>query len=220
MDAGKPVLPIPFAGGESQNVFHELLRTWEAAPVPGLSKSQFLRLDIPWINGTGQLANLLLGTLAHTADIFISYRRNDSAVAAGRLNADLVDHFGMARVFMDLHGIAPSSEWRPAIDRAIEKCKVAVIVIGPNFLAKDGAGNSRLLCDDDVVRHEIEQLLLARKSILPVLVDGAQLPSTEILPEEFRPLLNYQSPSINNSNWADVMNSMISAIELALRRKS
>ena len=79
IDAGKPVLPIPFVGGESRKVFDAILRTWDMAPVPGLSQGQFLRLAIPWISDTGALAKLLLGTLSETADVFVSYRRSDSA---------------------------------------------------------------------------------------------------------------------------------------------
>lgn len=217
IDAGKPVLPIPFAGGESRNVFHEILRTWAEAPVPGLSRTQFLSLAVPWINTTGPLANLLLGTLAATADIFISYRRADSGMAAGRLRDDLVEHFGARRVFMDMHGITPSADWRHAIDDAVAACKVAVVLIGPAFMAVDAQGRARLHADDDVVRHELRGLLAAGKTILPVLIDDARLPPADALPDELMPLLRYQAPRINNANWDEVMMAMIRAIEAGIR---
>jgi hypothetical protein len=217
IDAGKPVFPIPFAGGESRHVFHTILQTWEEAPVPGLSQSQFLRLAVPWINDTGALTNLLLGTLADAPDIFISYRRTDTGMAAGRLYADLVEHFGRERVFLDLHGIVPSAEWRASIERAIARCKVGIVVIGPRWLAEEGSGRVRLLQQDDVVRHELAALLGGAKAILPVLVDGAQLPPADALPPELQPLLEFQAPALNNANWDAVVRQMIGAIEQALR---
>lgn len=216
IDAGKPVLPIPFAGGESRKVFHEILRTWAEAPVPGLSQTQFLSLDVPWINGTGPLARLLLGTLAERADIFISYRRADTGMAAGRLRDELIEHFGSRRVFMDLHGIDPSSDWRETIGAAIAACKVGVVLIGQGFMAADAQGRPRLYDEGDVLRFELESLLARHKRILPVLVDDAQLPAEDALPEGLRPLLRYQAPRINNANWQAVSAAVVGACEAVL----
>lgn len=217
IDAGKPVLPIPFVSGRSRDVFEEILRTWAEAPVPGVTQAQFLRLAVPWINETGPLANLLLGTLAQTQDIFISYRRSDSALAAGRLHADLVDHFGAKRVFFDQHGIVPSAQWLPTIERAIAACKVGVIVIGPDFLAAANGGPRRLDASDDVLREELTQLLAGRKrTILPVLVGGARLPTEDELPLPLKRLVEYQAPSLDNGNWVMSLRTMIAAIEAAL----
>jgi len=77
---------------------------------------------------------LLLGALAETPDIFISYRRSDSESAAGRLHPDLSEHFGIKRVFMDIQHIAPSDEWRLSIDHALQTCKIGVVVIGRHWL--------------------------------------------------------------------------------------
>lgn len=217
IDAGKPVLPIPFAGGESRRVFHEILRTWDEAPVPGLSQTQFLSLDVPWINGTGPLARLLLGTLAMQADIFISYRRADTGMAAGRLRDGLIEHFGSQRVFMDLHGIDPSEDWRATIGAAIAACKVGVVLIGPRFMAADPQGRPRLGEEGDVLRFELESLLAGQKRILPLLVDGAQLPEADALPAALGDLLRFQAQSINNANWRTVSAAVVTAIDEALR---
>lgn len=219
IDAGKPVLPVAFSGGESTRVFQAILQTWDRAPVPGLTQTQFLRLAIPWINDTGPLANLLLGTLAETPDIFLSYRRGDTGMAAGRLHADLVEHFGRKRVFMDLHGIVPSAEWRATIDRAIADCKVGIVVIGPHWLSKGDTGGRRLFDEDDVVRQELKSLLAGGKTILPLLTDGAQLPPEDALPAEVQPLLRYQAPAINNANWESVVRQMIGAMETLLQAR-
>lgn len=213
IDAGKPVLPIPFVGGESRHVFDAILRTWDMAPVPGLSQSQFLRLAIPWVNDTGALTKLLLGTLAATADVFVSYRRSDSPLAAGRIHGDLVDRFGMRRVFMDLHAIAPSAGWLTTIDAAVAASKVGIVIIGPGWLAPDAGGRLRLSDADDIVRRELRGLLDAGKRVLPVLVAGAQLPPPEALPEDLRRLKDYQAIAIDNTNWTMAMRQIVAVID-------
>ena len=216
IDAGKPVLPIPFVRGGARAVFHEILRTWCEAPVPGLSQTQFLSLAVPWINSTGSLTRLLLGTLAGEADIFISYRRADTGMAAGRLRDDLIEHFGARRVFMDLHGIDPSADWRETIGAAIGACKVGVVLIGHSFMAGDAQGRPRLWDEGDVLRFELESLLAGQKRVLPLLVDDAQLPAEDALPETLRPLLRFQSPRIDNANWQVVSAAVVEAIESVL----
>ena len=127
-------------------------------------------------------------------------------------------HFGRKRVFLDLHGIVPSAEWRATIDRAIAGCKVGIVVIGPRWLSRDDDHGVRLLHEDDVVGHELTGLLAGGKTILPLLVDGAQLPEEHALPPEVLPLLKYQAPTIDNANWDLVVRHMIDAIEVPLSR--
>ena len=100
----------------------------------------------------------MLGTLAERADIFISYRRADTGMAAGRLRDELIEHFGSRRVFMDLHGIDPSADWRETIGAAIAACKVGVVLIGQGFMAADAQGRPRLYDEGDVLRFDAERL--------------------------------------------------------------
>jgi hypothetical protein len=216
IDAGKPVLPIPFVGGESRNVFDAILRTWDMAPVPGLSQNQFLRLAIPWVGDTGVLTRLLLGTLAETADVFVSYRRSDTALAAGRIHADLVDQFGRQRVFMDLQGIAPSAQWLATIDTAVAASRIGLVIIGPGWLAHEAGGQPRLADPNDIVRRELRGLLAAGKRVLPVLVGGAPLPAPEALPQDLQGIKDYQAIAIDNANWPAAMRQIVAAIDVEI----
>jgi hypothetical protein len=216
IDAGKPVLPIPFVGGESRNVFDAILRTWDMAPVPGLSQNQFLRLAIPWVGDTGVLTRLLLGTLAETADVFVSYRRSDTALAAGRIHADLVDQFGRQRVFMDLQGIAPSAQWLATIDTAVAASRIGLVIIGPGWLAHEAGGQPRLADPNDIVRRELRGLFAAGKRVLPVLVGGAPLPAPEALPQDLQGIKDYQAIAIDNANWPAAMRQIVAAIDVEI----
>jgi hypothetical protein len=217
IDNGKPVFPIPFTGGRSDNVFQELLRTWNDNPVPGLTRNQFVSLALPWVTGTGSLQNLLLGVLADSPDIFLSYRRTDVPAAAGRLHRDLSEHFGTKRVFMDVHGIAPCQIWDRTIESAIERCKVGVVVIGNRWMPAPSTDTPARSNDrTDFVRHEVATLLKAGKPVAPVLIDGARLPDGPELPEELLPLLNFQAPALNNANWDAVVAQLIGELERAI----
>jgi hypothetical protein len=207
MDRAKPVFPIPFSGGRSNEIFQEILRTWSDTPVEGLTRTQFLSLALPWNSGTGTLQNLLRGTLAETADIFISYRRNDVASGAGRLHRDLVEHFGTKRVFMDVLGIPPGQSWKATIDKAIQDCKVGVVVIGKRWTETH---------EDDIVHAEVGMLLEQNKGIAPVLIDGAQLPPASAIPSALVGLFRFQAPSLDNSNWEPSMAALIRQLDRAI----
>ncbi|HVQ77359.1 MAG TPA: toll/interleukin-1 receptor domain-containing protein, partial [Candidatus Binatia bacterium] len=204
--------------GNSDFVFQEILKTWDTYPVPGLSRTQFLRLAEPWVSGTGALGNLLGGTLAEGPDVFISYRRGDAPAAAGRIASDLVEHFGKRRVFLDISGIAPSRAWDQSIEGALRTCKAGVIVIGRQWLAPAPGGSTpRLLSEDDVVRDEIARLLEYKKAVFPVLVEAAELPEASDLPDSLRSLLRFQATAIDNAGWEVTMHRLIREIEVVIQ---
>lgn len=221
IERGRSVFPLPFLGGitsPSDFVFQEILKTWDGHPVPGLSRTQFLRLAEPWVSGTGALGNLLRGTLAETPDVFISYRRSDAPAAAGRLAHDLAEHFGQRRVFLDIHGIAPSRTWDQSIEGALQQCKVGVIVIGRQWLIPGREGQTpRLHQKDDEVRKEIGELLRLRKAIFPVLVEGARLPEALDLPDALVSLLRFQGTTIDNGSWGVTMNLLAREMEAVIQ---
>lgn len=220
IERGRPVFPIPFVGGMTGNsdaVFQDILRTWDTSPVPGVTRSQYLRLAEPWISGTGPLADLLLGTLMRAPDVFVSYRRSDAPAAAGRIAAELAEEFGRKRVFLDVSGIAPSNVWSISIEEALRDCKVGVVVIGRGWLApRPGSDTPRLWEADDVVQSEIRRLLDAGKIVLPILVEGARLPEARELPEALRPLLGFQAIPIDNALWETIMRRVVAEIRTAI----
>ncbi|MGE0812710.1 MAG: toll/interleukin-1 receptor domain-containing protein [Vicinamibacterales bacterium] len=220
LDRGRPVFPLPFMGGltgNSDEVFQDILRTWEAHPVPGVSRSQYLRLAEPWVSGTGELANLLRGTLAERPDIFVSYRRSDAPAAAGRIAHELAEHFGSRRVFFDVSGIAPSHAWDETIRQAVDACAVGVVVIGRSWLARGPGGEPpRLHQPNDVVRGEIEALIAGRKVLFPVVVEGARLPDAADLPESLAALPRFQAVTPANGDWDVTIGLLVREIEAVL----
>ena len=116
------------------------------------------------------------------AEIFTPYRHDDSTSATGRLAYALEAHFGDDRVFRDRE-IGAGENFVEAIRRSVESATVVLVVVGRHWLdARDAAGRRRLDDPGDFVRLEIELALAARAAVVPVLVEGATMPSAGDLP--------------------------------------
>jgi hypothetical protein len=136
-------------------------------------------------------------------DIFISYRRDDSAGWTGRLTTDLQRRFGQKTVFQDIGAIEPGEDFIAVIERSLQACSVVLVVIGREWsLAKDKAGLRRLDNPEDPVRLEVA-MALARKDLLviPVLVGGAKMPTRAELPTEITALANRNAFELSDKRW-------------------
>jgi hypothetical protein len=136
------------------------------------------------------------------AGVFISYRRDDTAGYAGRLFDSLVRRFGGPAVFMDLTDIAPGSDFVETIDRAVGSCDVLLVLIGRNWLTSaDGQGRSRLEDPQDFIRREVSTALGRNILVVPVLVQGARMPTAEQLPEDLKKLARREAIELSDSRW-------------------
>lgn len=146
--------------------------------------------------------------------IFISYRREDAAGHAGRLYDRLRERFGTDTVFIDVSGIEAGTDFVQAIERAVGSCDVLLIVIGRAWLScADAGGRHRLEDADDFVRLEIVTALHREVRVIPVLIDGAPMPSAEALPDELKPLIRRQAVELRNSRWDVDVQGLITTLE-------
>lgn len=116
-------------------------------------------------------------------NMFISYRRSDSAVVCGRIADSLRGVFGATSVFRDVSTIPGGVDFRRSVNDSLSQSQVVIAVIGPTWATvTDEQGRRRLDNPDDPVRIEIETALQRRIPILPVLVLGAHMPPAQVLP--------------------------------------
>lgn len=135
--------------------------------------------------------------------IFISYRREDSRHAAGRLHEPLGLAFGRDRVFMDVDAIEPGLDFVEVLNQKLAGCDVLLALIGPGWLdAADAGGQRRLDNPSDFVRLEIEAALRRNIRVIPVLLDDARLPDEESLPAALKPLVRRQAVKIAHERFA------------------
>jgi hypothetical protein len=148
------------------------------------------------------------------SQVFISYRRDDTAGWAGRLSSDLRVRLGQdARVFMDVDGIPPGEDFARYIDEAVGKCDAVVALIGRHWSdAKDAQGHRRLDEADDFVRLEISSALQRGIRVIPLLVDGAVLPDPAELPPDLEPLLDRQAIRVDNTTWESSVGKLATSL--------
>ncbi len=122
--------------------------------------------------------------------LFISYRRADSKAVSGRIYDRLVTAFGKKAIFKDIDNIPPGTDFRQVLRDATAECRVMLVVIGPHWLTvTDAQGKRRLDDPDDFVRIEVESGLLRKEvTVIPLLVEGAQMPTAAQLPASLRQL--------------------------------
>jgi hypothetical protein len=145
--------------------------------------------------------------------IFLSYRRSDTGGYAGRLTDALEKRFGKDSVFQDIEAITPGSNFEKVIDTAVARCDVLLVLIGDTWSTERGE-ESHLRLDDphDFLRLEVASALRAKKRVLPVLVEGAKMPSASALPSDLRALTAHQALELSDNRWDYDVERLVAAI--------
>lgn len=122
--------------------------------------------------------------------IFISYRRADSGTFTGRIHDQLKTRFGANSVFRDVYNIPAGSDFRTVLHDEVGVTDVCLVIIGPQWVSMtDAQGKRRLEDPSDFVRIEVEEALKNPKTrVIPVLVDNANMPVAEELPDSIKEL--------------------------------
>jgi hypothetical protein len=153
--------------------------------------------------------------------IFMNYRREDAQSAAGRLFDMLESQLGPDQVFLDVDNIAPGKDFAEELSLQVSKCDVFLAVIGRHWEdAKDSNGGRRIDNPNDWVRIEIEAALQQSKNLIPVLVDGANMPRPEILPESLRPLARRNAVRLTHERFKADASGLVAAIEKLRRNRA
>ena len=124
-----------------------------------------------------------------SARIFVSYRREDSADVCGRIYDRLVARFGPDAIFKDVDSIPAGADFMAQIHGVLAQCALQLVVIGPRWQGHaDAEGHTRLEQPSDFVRLEVEAALQRGLPLVPLLVQGAAMPTADELPPSLRPL--------------------------------
>lgn len=146
--------------------------------------------------------------------IFVSYRRQDTQSATGRLCDKLQEHFDATQVFHDIESIAAGADFAATITARVSASAVVLVMIGPRWL--DAVGDDgRLRLDDpgDYVRLEVTTALQRRIPIIPVLVEGATMPPASALPHVMGELARHQAHEITERRWQYDSDRLVDELE-------
>jgi hypothetical protein len=162
----------------------------------------------------------VLRTTATPSTIFISYRRSESSVHAGRLSDQLAEYFGPQITFIDIESIDPGRDFVEAIEDAVSSCKILLAVIGRQWLTCANEHGRRLDDPNDFVRLEIAAALRRGIRVIPIFVQGATMPREQDLPTELVPLTRKQAWLVRESGWKEDVRKLIEKIEDDITPKS
>jgi hypothetical protein len=123
--------------------------------------------------------------------IFISYRRDDSRYQAQRIYEAFLRGLPRENIFMDIDAIPLGANFVRVLEGWVERCDVLLVLIGAGWdnSTDPKTGKRRLDNQKDFVRVEIRGALTRDIPVVPVLLDGAELPDEAELPDDIKGLL-------------------------------
>jgi hypothetical protein len=126
-------------------------------------------------------------------EVFISYRGEDSHSYGALLYVDLSLRFGPERVFLDSESIPAGADFAAELLTRVRRASVLLAVLSPRWLAiTDASGTPRIVDPSDWIRRELAEAFAAGVRVIPILTDGARLPTEHELPPDLAPLARCQ----------------------------
>jgi len=151
--------------------------------------------------------------------VFISYRRDDAAGYAGRLEEALEQRLGHGSVFRDVLDIAPGADFVLAIRQRLAGAQTVLVLIGPRWAGGDTVGTRRIDDAQDFVRLEVQEALTSSAQVIPVLLPGARMPAEAELPEPLRPLARRNAMSLGDTHWGADIDRLLAAVGVTPSRR-
>lgn len=143
--------------------------------------------------------------------VFIAYRRNDTGGYAGRVYDRLVARWGKRRITRDMEGIPPGIAFSEYVRGKIAESDCVLVLIGEQWMA--AANRERLHDPADLHRVEIETALGSGNRVIPVLINGAPMPSKGELPPGIQGLADRNAFHLGEDAWNDDVRRLVREIE-------
>lgn len=147
--------------------------------------------------------------------IFISYRNADTAPYAGRLNDVLANKFGQKSIFYDKYRLEDGDVWPEELEHSIRDSQIVLVLISnpDTWLGVERFGIRRIDKAEDWVRKEVETALNENKIVIPVLINGGEVPPIGVLPDSLHRITTLQARKINDDTWGDSLPRLLQIIE-------
>src|SRR5262245_51704291 len=152
--------------------------------------------------------------------VFISYRREDAAGYAQAIYGRLERHLRRDQIFMDVDTIEPGVDFVTRIERAVSESDVVIALIGQRWMGDLENGPPRIQDPHDFVHLEIATALLQSITVIPVLVDNANMPSPDKLPPPLQPLVRRHALELSNTRFRFDLERISQAARKALVPRS
>jgi hypothetical protein len=149
----------------------------------------------------------------------MSYRRSDSAAIVGHIYERLAARYKTESVFRDINKMPLGKNFYDHIKEELSGCDVVLVVVGPQWLAIDAQGQSRIQQSDDPVRLEVEAALQSGATVIPVMVEDAALPKSTDLPESLKTFPALAGTRINVEDFDSHLERLMQSIDGILEQR-
>ena len=159
---GMPRFPLGGTPGDASTAFKQTYEYWELMPIPGIDKDQFQELgrSIKTELDAKGLSEYIIGKLLPQSldavdaiqrrntdaakSIFISYsHKDDGWVSRLRTLLRPAEKRGLISTWVD-RDIEEGRDWEPQLQRQLDKCNFALILMSPNLLSSLYVNNIEL----------------------------------------------------------------------------
>jgi hypothetical protein len=156
------------------------------------------------------------------ARIFLSYRRDDAAGYAGRLEDALEHRLGRGTAFRDLDDIAPGADFVREIRAQLAQARAVVVLIGPRWAGEGAGADGGRRIDDpaDFVHVEVKEALASGVPVVPVLLPGATMPAVGSLPAPLAALARRNAMTLGDVHWDADVDRLVAALGPAPARRA
>jgi class 3 adenylate cyclase/tetratricopeptide (TPR) repeat protein len=151
------------------------------------------------------------------SSIFVSYRRSDAPAHAGRIYDRLAERLGKDKVYMDLDSTVPGVDFGDVIEHTIAQCDALVAVMGRDWVSALRPSRRARRADgsEDWVRREIAAAIARNIRVIPVLVQGAKMPSSAELPDDIKGLARRHAIELSETAWSAQLGLLMDALPVA-----
>lgn len=132
--------------------------------------------------------------------IFISYRRDDSAMYVELLFTTLMAEVPGVHIFHDRDTLQPGMVFSEKINETVAAADFVLAVIGKKWAGGSAKTGTRINQPQDFVRLEIAAALQHNKVLIPCLVDGAKMPRAEDLPLDIQDLIGRNAVMLSKNS--------------------
>lgn len=156
--------------------------------------------------------------------LFISYRREDSQHAVDRLHAALKPHFNNPEddIFIDVDNIPFGVDFVEHLDGKVAQCDIMLVVIGKHWITAQDPQSGKPRLDDaaDFVRIEIASALARGVPVVPLMLDGTELPTVDALPAELKPLATRNGVNVDRLTFETDVARLIGGLGIGVTPES
>jgi CheY-like chemotaxis protein len=143
-------------------------------------------------------------------EVFLSYRRKDSAFAAQAIHYAL--RLGGHAVFLDTGAIAPGEAFRDVIRDSLARSELVLALVGTLWDA------TRLPAPLDPVAFELRQARFLGCMVHAVLLDGAAMPVEQALPADLRWFCKRTASTIAGVSAGQQIDALVAQVPLLAAR--